>query len=201
MPKRVVHITWACKYCYQEHDAKAAALTCENSGLALPEFKRWDLVLVKLDSGKEIIGEIVNYGPDEGFLNPHELPGYYDVNVAYGDYNPHNYKPRDYNPFRRYSITVSRDKMKPYRIRSKSACPMCRSTVIKREVEELYSPYYFPQFGFMKNIELSRCGNCGLYFFNKKQNEVVTAKILVKLKGKKLADTKKLVREHRYQYS
>ena len=203
MPKREVRteIIWKCNLCHSEHSSKEAAQDCEKRGLALPEFKKWDLVLIKPKDSKEFLGEVVSYGPDEGFPDPHMLPGYYDVNVTYRDYNPGNHKPLENNSLRRHGITIPRDVMKPYIIKSGAICPMCESPSIRKEVQRVYDPYCLLQLNFLVNIELSRCGSCGLYFFNKTQSRVVTRKILSKLRGKKLADTKRLAREHEYQYS
>ncbi|OGN09570.1 MAG: hypothetical protein A3J46_02310 [Candidatus Yanofskybacteria bacterium RIFCSPHIGHO2_02_FULL_41_11] len=90
---------------------------------------------------------------------------------------------------------------KLHTIKSGATCPMCESANIRKEVQAFYDPYCFNQINFLVNTNLSRCGNCGLNFFDKTQSALVTRRILAKLRRIKLADTKKLAKKHEYQYS
>lgn len=206
MPKRQrkVAISWTCDVCHQEHETKEGAIACENKGLALPEFKKLDLVRIALKDGRVVIGQIVGYGPDEGHQDPHLLPGLYDVNITYRDYNPRNYLPRDNNPLMMLGHPeCPRDIMKLY-IADGPACSICQSTDLQRAIEEFYAPYCCMPLAAgdcLDDVEVCRCGDCGLRFFNKEQSESVNQKIRAKLKGVKVADTKKLIKRGEVQHS
>jgi len=44
MPKRNIVITYTCDICHHEHTTEEKALACEARGLAVPEFKRYEVV-------------------------------------------------------------------------------------------------------------------------------------------------------------
>lgn len=191
MPKRHKQtiVSWTCNVCYKEHSTEKQAVACENQGIALPEFKNLDLVTITFKDGKGIMGQIIDYGPDDDDerQNPHWFPDCYGVNITYRDYNPWKYKPRDNNPLRMMGHSGFPRKMMELYIAEGSVCPICQSPNISRTTEYFYLPYCQLWSIDIDGVEVCNCGNCNLRFFNKKQSNLVNQKIRAKLQGVKLA--------------
>lgn len=196
MPKRVVttEIHWQCKMCRHPYIKKEDAVSCEAQGLALPKFKRGDIVYVRdfADSNKIIVGVIMSYGwtDDRTYPNSHRSDDCYDVNVLHRDHNPNNAILQSL--FARVGLTVGCNKVWRYPLK-RNVCPMCESTDITVIQERTYTPHYFTMYklAFLKNVEMSFCGNCRLSFLTKKQSQLVDMKIRKKLGSTKIAHSRR----------
>ncbi len=204
MPKKKVSITYLCEICLSGYKNRIDALACENSGVAIPEFKCHEVVqLVGLSAG-------VNVTPLSGFKFElkngilgiiHDIESYVDLNI-----NPH-LLPAGYSiwirtlsePSQRELINISREKLRKVTVREGTACLLCASRIETKK--DFYSPVFNlgSKLPFLKDIPICCCLNCNAEFFTTKQSRNVDLLIQKKIKWP-LADTRHLVRKCQFQY-
>lgn len=184
MPRKIERVSWGCDLCGQEYTAEASAKECENRGVAIPEFKGFELVVATLSDGKKVIAQILGYGPEDGVQNPHEVPDLYDISISERDYNPSGRRKNGRHPctMRAWPYYPRTGIIRLHIVEVGANCPICDSPKIDQDMERHYSPYQNGSLGSMASAPICRCGECGLRFFNRTQQESVNrwAKIFVR---------------------
>ena len=180
--KKIVKSTYACEICSHEFDTPQNALECEKRGLALPEFKEYEVVefanlrgVVKAQtiSGFKIqikngTKAIIKNDAKEDWPNPHLLPQEYDVWV----HTPGK-TIGDRAVFREIVGNVGRKNLRKVHIVNGNICPLCNTTLVKNKQDKSYS-----YLGFDRNLPLLRvrgqlCSHYNADFFTKEQSKKV----------------------------
>jgi len=201
--KKVVEVTYACEICDREHNTAQRALECEKRGIAIPEFKHFEVVeLINLKSGETLIMEsrlrfpfqpglkaVIHENSDEECDNPHLLPYKYSLYFS----TPEGLQ---------LGSGVSREFLKKVRIKDGLTCPLCKSPanpIRERAYDYLYYSVGLP---LLTKISVQRCTGCNVKFFTYAQSVKVGLLMIKKLRAKAkwpIANTKKLVREFDFQ--
>lgn len=207
MPKKETITTFLCRICSERCEDYKAAFRHERLGVAMPEFKRHEVIkLVKLPelsadvkiislSGSDIRvqngtrGVIGGDGGNDNHLNPHLPPFYYEVWFNALD-----------KPHHKGLAIVARDNIKRVTIRRRGRCPLCASddTYIKKISNE---PLLSVMDGFpvMHRLPVCRCSYCGVDFFTLEQSRHVEEIAREQVKWP-LADTCRLLKEQLFRY-
>ena len=203
MPKKKVTVTYLCQICLDEHKNRADALQCEERGVAIPEFKRHEVVeLVGSSSNKYITvssgfnfriqdgtkGVVHDDGGNDDKIDPHLLPAYYEVWIQTSG-----------GPYKRELATVARKYLRKVTINDGASCPLCASSA--EMAKDICSPFLTIGSGLFlfKNVPTHKCSNCCVEFFTTKQAKKV--ELLAKKRIKwPLADTHRLIRELEFRY-
>jgi DNA-directed RNA polymerase subunit RPC12/RpoP len=206
MPKKKVTVTYLCEICSEEHQSRISALLCEREGVAVPEFKRFEVAelfgfsdkeqkVVNVSSGARFkVGngmKVVVHddgGDRNGFPNPHLLPAYYEVWIQ-----------TIRGLYRKELASFSRENLRKVKIKDGTICPLCGSRA--ETAKEMCSPVltFGSEFSLLSNASIQKCLNCGGKFFTAQQLRVV--EMFIKKNSKwPLANTRRLVEERRFQY-
>jgi DNA-directed RNA polymerase subunit RPC12/RpoP len=204
MPKEKTVTTYLCEICGGEHQNKDNAIVCENRGIAVPEFKRYEVVelvglssVVVVSSGlklpiqpgtKAVVHD--DGGDEETKIDPHLLPTFYEVWVK----TPNG-------SHKSQIAVVRRENMKKTFLNDGSIfCPLCGHRT--QSIKSVASPYLSIVSGGLpplKDMPMERCINCNVEFFTSQQSERADLFIFNNTKWK-LADTKLLVKEHQFRF-
>jgi len=205
MPKKNVIITYTCDICHHEHATKESALACEARGLAVPQFKHYEVVKLvfpapasrdmtvssgfqfSVKNGTKMI--ITDNGRDD-IPNPHMLPYNYDAWIQTSG--------RPDGDHREIIGGISRMFLRKVSIKNGSACPLCGSTT--RQVKQYLTGLLCFGDGFptIKNIPMHKCQKCGIRFFSDDQLRNAESKMRNKAKWS-IADTRRLIKERQFE--
>lgn len=188
---------YECPICLRQYEDEIFTEACKNSGIAVPEYKRYEVIHIYNYKGVDskmtpIVGEVLNHLSFLSLVNPHKLPFFYNIRTVW---------PSESGVFPRDLILKRRPNVQ------KDYCPFCKLTDIKKVKEKKYEPYPFLSQCFdykleITNLEISQCNDCGKKFFSSKQSQLVDKKINTMFQAKhiKTADTKKLIRRNWFDY-
>lgn len=209
MPTKKVKISYLCNICYEEYieSGNLVALECESRGVALPEFKTGQVVkLIGLPdegadatvySGHKVHVQnghkaIVHWDDVNDRYNPHLLPQYYEAWLATPG-NPSHYK--------RELARLSREHLAPTSVRNGLKCPLCSSDahLSKNFMGRIYIGLGGTILPFAKKMKAYQCVNCNAVFLTDEQSLRINEFVEKNIKWS-LRDTKKLIREHEFQY-
>ncbi len=181
----------------RRHAAEVAALQCEKSGIALPEFKTFDVVYAHNGKGQTLRGIVLRI---IHWDNSHLLPKIYIV--SFGRHNMRE---------------VLRENMKaanvPARKGDKLACPICNSGKVLEANFEDYHPYSnaghvgltaYPRMHplVIHGVAISWCRDCSSSFFTSEQSRLVSREIKNIFKGisMPIANRAELIRHNRFAH-
>lgn len=201
MPIKKVTVTYLCKICLiREYESREGALSCEERGVAIPEFKRYEVVelfgllaaqatvssgyKVKVRDGTR--GVVCDEGGDKH--DPHRLPFYYEVWIQTIG-----------GPYKKELALISRESLGKVTVKDGTICPLCSSSA--KISKDVCSPFLTMGNGLplLTNMPLQKCSHCNIEFFTTEQSERV--ELLVKKKTKwSLANTQRLIKEHLFNY-
>lgn len=206
MPKKKVTITYSCNICSDEFNNKESAIECENSGVALPEFIRGEVVelihfpqngqKIEVSSGYKILVKNETKGIIQFYwlsykdkrYNPHELPCYYEIWFATPG-----------GPYKAEISSINRKFLKKTVAKDDAKCPLCetKSNLIENMA---YTPLGFDTYlPIIRKVLINRCSNCDSQFFT--DNQLKNTKLTINKEMKwKLVDTAKLIKEGKFQY-
>lgn len=202
--KRVVKVTYACEICDHKYDTPQGALECERTGIAIPEFKRFEVVelinlrpgeTLRMESGFEFpfqpgLKAVIHENANES-TNPHLLPSKYSLWFS-------TLKERQ------FGSSVPREFLKKVRVKSWPTCPLCKSPTGPVQIETPYDYlYYSPFLPSLRRVTARMCAKCNVKFFTDDQSKKVESLMKKELKTKvkwPIADTKKLVKECAFEY-
>lgn len=205
MPRKKVVITYICDICHHEHTTKENALACEARGLAIPEFKRHEVVrLAGLPNGSEEIHVssgfqfnvrdgamlvISDNGRDE-IPNPHMLPYSYDAWIQ-----THGRPAGDH---REIVGGIPRTYLRKASIRSGAVCPLCGSAT--QQVKQYLVGLLGLGDGFppIKKVPMHECQRCKIEFFSDDQLKNAESKVRSRTKWP-IADTHHLIRKDQFE--
>ena len=204
MPKKKVTVTYLCEICSSEYGNKEGALECEKGGIAVPEFKRFEVAelvgfsdkeqnFVEASSGLKF--EVRNgmkvvvqdCGGVSSSINPHLLPFYYEVWFYPG------------SPFKKHLVSFSRENIRKIAIKNGTICPLCSRSAFTTDY--IFGPVLTLGSGlpFLRNIPIQGCCYCEVKFFTTQQLKKV--ELFIKKNTKwPLANTRRLVEELRFQH-
>ena len=202
--KKITKITYACEACNHEYDTPQEAWECESRGIAIPEFKQFEVVelvnlrpgeTLRIESGFEFsfqpgLKAVVHDNPSEG-TNPHLLPNNYSLYFSTPEGEGHH-----------FGSSVPREYLKKVRVKSGLTCPLCKSTAgpVKQRIYDYL--HYSPVLLFLKMVSAQTCTKCNVKFFTDAQSKKVELLMRKELKAKAkwpIADTKRLVKEYAFQ--
>ncbi|MBI2674322.1 MAG: hypothetical protein HYX22_01090 [Candidatus Yanofskybacteria bacterium] len=202
--KKVVKTTYACEICDYEYDTAQRALECEEGGIAIPEFKQFEVVelvnlrpgeILRVESGFEFpfqpgLKAVIHDNATEN-ANPHLLPQKYSLYFS---------TPRG----RQLGSSVPREFLKRVRVKSGLTCPLCKSTAGPTQTKIAYDYLnYSPFLPFLSTVSAQKCTKCNVMFFTDAQSMKTESLLREKLRSNgrwPMADTRKLVREAAFQY-
>lgn len=201
--KKVVKTTYACGICDDEYDKPEDALECEKKGVAIPEFKQFEVVkiidfkfglLLKASSGFKTpfwtgIKAVVHNNPARSWPNPHLLPYAYEIWISTLG-----------GPYKKELISIPRKHLKRVRIRGGLICPLCESVASPANKTGFYNFFSFgSKLPHLINISMRRCQECNVEFFTDDQSLKVETTLRKKIKWP-IANTRTLIRESAFQY-
>jgi len=205
MPKKNVITTYTCDICHHEHTTEEKALACEARGLAVPEFKRHEVVKlvfpppdtrnITVSSGfqfnvKSGTKMIISDNAKEEVSNPHMLPDNYDAWIQTSG--------RPDGDHREMIDGISRMFLRKVSIKNGAVCPLCGS-VTRQIKEHLFGLLCFGDgFPTIKDIPVHKCRRCGVVFFSDDQLRNVESRMRNKAKWP-IADTRRLIREGQFE--
>ena len=206
--KKIVKSTYACEICSHEFDTPQNALECEKRGLALPEFKEYEVVefanlrgVVKAQtiSGFKIqikngTKAIIKDDTREDLPNPHLLPLEYDVWV----HTPGK-TIGDRVVFRETAGSVGRKNLRKVHIVNGNMCPLCNMTLVQSNQDKSYLYLGLDHKIPFLAVEVQVCLYCNAKFFTTEQARKAEALTRKKVKWP-IADTKKLVKEDAFEW-
>ena len=202
MPKKIVRVTYACGICSSEHEKREDAIECENRGLAMPEFKRHEVVELinfppastvvvssgyRFALGSGIEGVVHTDGLEEGSPNPHLLPARYDVWLKTPG-----------GPYKKELATFDREDLKRAAVKNSDPCPLCGSAECRKKLTSGSLLSLEDRFPFLRRIPVRVCSNCDVEFFTTEQSRYAKA-IALERKSWLLADTRRLIRKREFQ--
>ena len=204
MPEKKVTVTYLCEICTEEHNDRESALECEKRGVAIPEFKRHEVVefvglsgdvIVTVSSGfrvnvqngtKGVVHDAV-VDNDKSF-DPHRLLAYYEVWIRTVG-----------GTYKKELAAISREDIRKVTVRDGALCPLCESsTGITKDVS---GPVLNigDRLPFLRNVPMRKCSDCDVEFFTTQQSKRVG--LLIKKETRwPLANTQRLVREDQFQF-
>ena len=206
--KKIVKSTYACGICFHEFNTPQGALECEQRGLALPEFKEYEVVefvnlkgVVKAQtiSGFKIeikngTKAIIKDDTREDLPNPHLLPLEYDVWV----HTPGK-TIGDRAVFRDIAGSVGRKNLRKIRIVSSNLCPLCNAMWVQTDWTRTFAYLGLGRKVPFLSLEVQVCFHCNAKFFTTEQARKAEALTRKKVKWP-IADTKKLVKEDAFEW-
>ena len=207
MPKRNIVITYTCDICHHEHTTEEKALACEARGLAVPEFKRYEVVKLVFpppDSRDMIVSSGFRFNVKNGtkmiisdnararddIPNPHMLPDNYGAWIQTSGHPDGDH--------REIIGGISRMFLGKVSIKNGSVCPLCGS-VTHQIKEHLFGLLGFGDgFPTIKNIPMHKCRRCGIVFFS--DDQLRNAEFRMRSKSKwPIVDTRRLIKEHQFE--
>lgn len=207
MPSKIVKITYSCGICNHEYAKRESAVECEMQGVALPEFKCFEVVEIigvkygeslNVSSGLEVpfqtgMKAIIHDNAEESLrnLNPHFLPTNYDVWLSIS--TPLGSLRRE------LACHVHRKYLKRLRTRDGFTCPLCKSiTVSTQEFGYTYLGLG-TQLPMLKRVSAQKCKICNAKFFTDAQS-LKTESIIKNRCRWSIANTQKLIQKDAFQY-
>lgn len=161
MPEKITRIFYDCELCGNEYNNRESAKACEKKGLFLPKFFEFDVVKVKRSNEKTQIGVVVeDYYEDSSTKAAHrEADGYAVI-------------------FKRGETVGLHDPGSLHALRfEEGACPLCKSDKVSLTTQDHWAPSNKWAIPDLKNIELTKCGSCGIRFFNRSQAQKARKRI------------------------
>jgi hypothetical protein len=210
MSKKVVTTKFACGICETEFETREAALECEKQGVALPEFKRFEVVefvnlsetvMTRTVSGFQTLVQngtkaVIYDNAKEGQPDPHLLPLAYDVWL----YTP-GAKIGNRDSLRELALVVEQNLLKRVGINNDNCCPLCGSGNVATTREVVAYDYLGLRSGLplLKEVEVQKCSNCTVTFLTTAQSRKIDQLVRQRCKWP-IANTKKLIRNHEFDY-
>ena len=188
MPIVRIKKTFECKICGAGYRTRPEAVRCEKSGIAIPEFNRFDVVelqglppgiVIRLLSGgffrtkkdsSSIRCIVKDIYEEDGTRNPHNPPSYYVVSVIKGVSRQKKI----------LGLTVFCKKDLKLVKSSEEKCPLCFGKTILVQNDD-YVPFWcikgITSLFLGKTVGHYKCLSCGSEFFTKEQSDRVRAEI------------------------
>lgn len=185
MPERKVTVTYLCGICSYEYQSQEDARDCEKDGVAIPEFERKEVVkLVGFPDVPSGTKGIIHSEGGESDFNPHLLSVYYEVWTK-------NY----FGSIKRKLVCISREHLVKVEVEDNVCCPLCNSNSRAQEGTFDSDCWLFP----LVKVVIQKCLGCGAEFLT--TNQLRKAQLIVQKKVRwPLVDTRRLVKEHQFQY-